>query len=534
MLKRKDIFSLLVIIGILLVFAGFSALLISNYKNKEDKEKEEEAVKFSWYINYEWFNDEWKDSLVAETITDKTGVSIDFKTPVGNASNTLDTLISSNELPDLITLGYWEPQLKTLIDNDMVYPLNELADKYDMEFYQVTNPDAVKWYTLSDGNIYAYPNSSFSLNDFNNSENVSSNQVFIVRKDIYEAIGSPDMTTPEGFSKAIRDAAERFPTVEGEKLIPIGANFFDDFGDTSFDSFLQNSLGVPYEKDGEYYNRNLDPEYLSWLKVFRQLNEEGYLSPDLFVDERTQIAEKILKGRYFCMFYQWIDMEDQLKEIYAEDPDRIYIAVDGPRNSNGSDPVLPTSSVQGWTVTLISRDCKDPEKAIKFMDFLLSEEGQKIIYLGVEGKTYEMKEGKPVLYPEVKELLETDRKAYNRIYGADDTYWMLQNNTMQAKWQQEPIPPVLQMKEYTYPYTQYLGQYAISIPEDTILGHKYEKLRNLWAETLKKLLLAKSDEDFDKIIEDYEKKSIELGMDDIKKEATRQIKEAKERLGIKE
>lgn len=529
-MRKKDTVLIIVIFGILLICTGLFAWWV--VVKRDQKKETKEDICFNWYINYEWYNDEWKDSAVAQAITEKTGVTVNFKTPVGNSSNTLDTLIASNELPDMITLGYWEPQLKTLIDNDMVYPLNYLADKYCPEFYQVADPDSIKWYTYSNGNIYGYPNSSCSYNDYLNNKNLASNQVFIVRKDIYEAIGSPDMTTPEGFMQAVRDAEKMYPTVDSEPLIPIGANFFDDFGDTSFDSFLQNSLAIPYEKDGKYYDRNMDPEYLSWLKVFRQMNEEGYLSPEIFVDERTQITEKILKGRYFCMFYQWTDMEDQLKEIYDKDPDRIYIAIDGPRNSNGNPPVLPTSTVQGWTVTLISKNCKDPEKAIEFMTFLMSEEGQKLTYLGVEGVTYDTLNGKPVIRDEVKKILETDRKEYNRKYGADNTYWMLQDNILQLQWQQDPIPPVKQMKEYTYPYTAYLGQYSVSIPEDTVLGNKYERLRNLWAETLKRLLLSKSDEEFDSIVEEYKVKANELGIEKVYIEATKQMKNSKIRMGI--
>lgn len=232
------------------------------------------------------------------------------------------------------------------------------------------------------------------------------------------------------------------------------------------------------------------------------------------------------------MFYQWTDMEDQLKEIYDKDPDRIYIAIDGPRNSNGNPPVLPTSTVQGWTVTLISKNCKDPEKAIEFMTFLMSEEGQKLTYLGVEGVTYDTLNGKPVIRDEVKKILETDRKEYNRKYGADNTYWMLQDNILQLQWQQDSIPPVKQMKEYTYPYTAYLGQYSVSIPEDTVLGNKYERLRNLWAETLKRLLLSKSDEEFDSIVEEYKVKANELGIEKVYIEATKQMKNSKIRMGI--
>lgn len=34
---------------------------------------------------------------------------------------------------------------------------------------------------------------------------------------------------------------------------------------------------------------------------------------------------------------------------------KIYMAVEGPRNSNGDDPTLPTNNMNGWTLTLISK-----------------------------------------------------------------------------------------------------------------------------------------------------------------------------------
>ena len=116
------------------------------------------------------------------------------------------------------------------------------------------------------------------------------NQTFLVRKDIYEAIGSPDMTTPEGFI-AVKKAAEMFPEVDGDPLIPIGAHVFDNEGNVSFDKYLMNFLAIPWEKDGVYYDRYTDPEYFRWLKVFRQLGEEDYLANDIFVDTRTQMEE---------------------------------------------------------------------------------------------------------------------------------------------------------------------------------------------------------------------------------------------------
>lgn len=502
--------------------------------DSKDTRDDGDVVTLDWYINYSWFNDVWGESAVSKEITDRTGVNINFITPVGQESNTLETMINSDTLPDLVTLGYWEPQVNEMIEERKVFALNALADQYDPLFYDVADPDAVKRYTTSDGNIYAYPNSSCTLSDFQEHDDIPSNQVFVVRKDIYEAIGCPDMTTPEGFSDAVRKATATFPEVDGEPLIPIGANFFDDTGCTSFDNYLFNFLAIPHEKNGVYYDRNTDPEYIRWLKTFRKLNEEGYLSGDIFVDERTQITEKIRNGRYFCMIYQWTDMKDQINEIYRENPDQVYIAVDGPRNSAGDPPVLPSNYAQGWTVTLVSKNCKNPAAAIKLMDFLMSREGQMLTSIGVEGVTYEMKDGKPVMIDTVREMMETDRPEFDRIYGADNTYWMLQDNIMQMEWEEEPSAPIKEMKEYTYPYAAYTGQYAISIPESTTLGRKYVDMLNLWSVTLKKLLTAESDQAFDQILQEYVDGREALGYEEVHAEETRQIRENKARLGLTE
>ena len=230
-----------------------------------------------------------------------------------------------------------------------------------------------------------------------------------------------------------------------------------------------NFLAVPFEKDGKLYDRYTDPDYITWLRMFRQLGSEGLLSDDIFIDQHSQIDEKIQEGRYFCMLYQYADMVDQQKTRNANDPDSVYLAVDGPKNANGDDPTLTTTGINGWTITMISKNCKHPDRAIQFMDYLMSEEGQKMIYLGVEGETYDMVDGKPVVRPEVRELLNTDRTQYDRVYGADDSYWMLQNNIMQLQWEQEQDEPeaVRQLKEWSRPYVVYNGQYDSILKADS-------------------------------------------------------------------
>ena len=493
---------------------------------------EQNPVTLNWYINYSWFPMDWGKNMVSKQITKDTGVNINFVTPAGNQEETINALVASDSLPDIVTLGWWEPQINDMIKNKMVYALNELADQYDPYFYEVTDPTVVNWYSDENGDIYGYPNSAYTPEAVETHSNIGSNQTFLVRKDIYEAIGSPDMTTQEGFEAAVKKAVEMYPEVDGKSLIPIGSHIFEENGCNSFDNFLMNFLAVPYEKDGKLYDRHTDQEYLSWLKFLRKLGEEGYLSSDIFVDQRTQMNEKVAEGRYFCMLYQRTDIADQESTLYEKNPDSIYIAVDGPKNSKGDDYVLPTNTINGWTLTLISKNCKHPDRAIAFLDYMMSEEGQKMISLGVEGEMYDWVDGKAVLKDEVKKLLTTDRKKYDEVYGADDAYWMLQNNVMQLDWMPEKQYPLNQMEEWTYPYTRYLGEYEVTKQDDSEMSRINSRIDKLWGKTLPRLLLAKSDEEFDQLFETFVEERETLGYSQLVKEHQKTMEENKKRLGM--
>lgn len=157
----------------------------------------------------------------------KPAVDINFIVPAGNENEKLNTLMASGKLPDFITLGWYEDAVKKMIEGELVLPLNKLADEYDPYFYKVSDPDKLGWYTQADGNVYGYPNASSSPADYEKyGDKYVSNQTFVVRKDMYEAIGSPDMRTPEGFLNALKAAKEKFPDINGQPMIPLGLHEF--------------------------------------------------------------------------------------------------------------------------------------------------------------------------------------------------------------------------------------------------------------------------------------------------------------------
>lgn len=490
----------------------------------------EEEVALSWYVYPSWYRIADTNNEVYQKILADTGVKMDIIVPAGDETEKINTLIASDALPDIVTLAVGSSQISDIIASDMVYPLDELANEYDMWFWNVADKSKLDWYTNPDGHVYQYPNSSLSFSDYENYE-IGSNETFLVRKDIYEAIGSPDMSTQEGFIAAIKKAKEKYPDI-----IPFGTTEFTTGGCVSLDGNLQDFLAIPFEVDGKAHSRGEDPEYVSWLKAFRELGAGGYLEDSIFIDQRPQIEEKVAQASYFSMMFQWSDIQNAQKKLYetAQETgiDSYYIAVDGPANSKGDDPVFYSAGLSGWTVTLISKQCKNPERAIQLMSYMISEEGSKLLYLGVEGSGWEYnEEGKEVRTAEADALLTKDSNAFFDKYGGRQ-YWMLRDAGRELKWADYVGDALIQLKEWSYPYTKNGTIYKYSLDGDSEEFEISTKASALWGQTLPKLLLAATPEKFDEIWADYDKKIKEFGYDKVIAENSRQLQENKKKLGL--
>jgi len=498
----------------------------------------DKPVKLDWYINFSWFARHWGDSKVSKYITQKTGVDINFIVPAGNEAEKLNAMIAGDALPDLITLGWYEGQVPMMIDSGLVEPLDKLAKDYDPYFFKVVDNDKMGWYTQEDGHVYGYPNASFTPKAYKDyAGKLTSNETFLVRKDMYEALGKPDMSTPEGFLKALKDAKTKFPTVNGQSLIPFGTNEFGDTGCTQLQGYLMHFLAINPEENGKFQNGDLglieNPEYVRWLKTFRKAHEMGLLSTDIFVDKRSQIEEKAAQGRYFCMLYQNWDMQAAQNALYQKDPNTIYIAVDGPKNTKGDDPTLAGGGIAGWTITLVSKKCKDKARAIQFLTYLISEEGQMDTNFGILNETYTMENGVPTLTPAIKKLDESDKNKQETDIGVQYTYWMLMDTAWQAQFGITYGPANGQPQLWTRPYVKSFAAYdGLTLPVGSDEALASEEIQRQWGKVLPQLLRAPTEAEFDRILNDFAKYKKAHGIDKVIAEQTKLMNINKKKLGM--
>jgi len=501
------------------------------------KANADKPITFDWYIHFSWFARSWGNSQVSKYITEKTGVNVNFVVPAGNEAEKLNSMIAGDALPDIITLGWYEGQVPMMIDAGLVYSLDDLAKDYDPYFFKVANPDKLGWYRQADGKVYGYPNASYTPQDYDKyAGKLTSNETFLVRKDMYEAIGSPDMSTPDGFLGALRAAKAKFPTVNGQPLITFGTNEFGDIGNNMLQAYLQHFLAISPEKNGKFYDANLgleDPEYVRWLKVLRQAHSEGLIATDIFVDKRSQIEEKAAQGRYFAMLYQNWDMQAAQHARYETDPNSIYIAVPAFKNSKGDDPTLAGGGIAGWTVTMISKNCKDKARAIQFLTYLISEEGQMDTNFGIPDVTYTVKNGIPTLTDEVKKIDSTDKNKQENEIGVQYTYWMLMDTAWQAQWGVEYSASLAQPQLWTRPYVKSFAAYdGLTMPVGSDEALIYETIQRRWGKVLPELIRAKTEAEFDKIWGEFVQFKKDKGVDKVVEAQTKLMNINKKKLGM--
>ncbi len=471
-------------------------------------------ITVDWYINENWFSSP-KGNLVLEMIKENTGVNVNFIAPVGEPMEKLNAMIASNTLTDLVTLGWWNGEVQQLSVPKYAYTYDELA-KFAPGLMNVLDKNVLNWYRDDNGEVYCYPSNSVVPSDIE--AGLTSNRTFLVRKDIYESLGKPDLRTPEGFIKALEDAkAQSFKALNGEPIIPFGTTAFLPTGNTGLEDILLEFLAVPREIDGQFFpvfNANPSEEYIRWLKTFRLANEKGLMPTDVFVDDRTKIEEKIQQGRYFAMLYQAQDAMNPLGQLYKNAPDSIYIAVDGPANSKLEAPKLGVPGYSGWEVTFVTKNAKNPERIAQLLEWGHSEEGQKVFFLGKEGETYDVVNGKPVIKEEVTELKNRDMGTFKQKYNTYNEYWMFAKTKNILAWEPAPPEPFSQYREWNKGKAYFYGQYDnIEPPADSDEAEIATRVKNKWGEVLPKLLKAKSDAEFDQIWNDYDKYKKDNGYD---------------------
>ncbi len=338
-----------------------------------------EKKSLTWYINYTgWqYNNAWETYPVLKEVTDITGVTPKIIVPTGDGQVKLQTMMASNSLPDLISLGPDDSMGTKMISQGYVHSYDSLISKYAPSFKNEIDPEVWKLSAFDDNKLYGIP--CFYVKDVKDLGATT----FNVRKDIWLSIGSPDMSTPQGYKNALIAFKNKYPKINNLNSIPM------TLGNPYYRFIFEESFGVKTyytNPQGDVKIRFEDPNYRNVVKYLNDLYNSKLMDPEVFTKQDGGLRQDLAAGRVFSYPCTFWDLDSTNSALNKQKDGSGFISVKPmAATSNIS---FPGQNKRGWMTTMISKKSLDPSTAVKFVRFMASKEGNLLVNFGHEGKDY--------------------------------------------------------------------------------------------------------------------------------------------------
>ncbi|NWL86990.1 ABC transporter substrate-binding protein [Paenibacillus sp. 79R4] len=357
---------------------------------------------------------------VGKLITEKTGVTINAEYDVGSGGGDqkVAMMAASGEVPDII---FAKGSLSKLVDAGLIIDLTDLIDQHAPNIKKIfsENMNRLK-YSNEDQAIYELP-----TNVGVDQQYFDAGGGFEIQQRVLKELGYPQVRTVQDFENVLKQYVEKHPTTDGQPTIPLTLNA-DDWRimiSVTNPAFL--ATGAP--DDGEYYvnpetyeamlhyKRPEEKEYFRWLN---HMYNEGLLDKDTFVQKDDQYKAKIASGRVLGLIDQewgYQDAENALKTAGKDEYTYAHFPVT--LTEEYEDHSFQSAGVDGYGIA-ITTACKDPVRAIQFLDWMSSDEGQVLRNWGIEGKHYTVDgNGLRVIPTEIQERKTNDSTNFTKESG---------------------------------------------------------------------------------------------------------------------
>lgn len=369
------------------VLSGCGSKEETQSSNAGEVSSEGEVVELTFY-NADGQEDPWSDP-VALALTEATGVKLKTDYPVSSDDEKIALMIAEQKYPDII---FAKGDAASLIDAGALIDMTDLIEEYGPNIKKMYGEEFEKLkYSKEDASIYQL--SSYAVGG----ETYKHSGTAQVQWDVLKANDYKLPQSLEEYEELLKDYLAQNPTTE-DGLSNIGISL------SAADWHWMITLGNPagYIADGapdngqwlidENYNASYkftsqkEREYFQWLN---RMYNEGILDPEFATQTHEDYIAKISSGRVLSLLDTDWDYSDGEKVLKSDNKyGKTYAGI--PLTMN-ADTKCASLMYQGLTTGYgigITTACKDPVAAIKFIDYICSDEGQVLVQWGVEGVNY--------------------------------------------------------------------------------------------------------------------------------------------------
>lgn len=347
-------------------------------------------------ITFEYFNADGKngnwDNPVAKAITEATGVTLDVSYPVasqGDAKEDVALMIANDEYPDMI---YAKGSATDLYQAGALIDMTDLIEKYGPNIKKMygAEMEKLKW-SQDDPGIY-----QLSYAGVNQKTLTTGGSCQIQ----WAALKENDYKYPktlDEYEKMIKSYLAAHPkTEDGLDMIGITMSASDwhwmiTLGNPAgliADASPDNGQWIIDDEYNVHYKHVTDEEkeYFKWLC---RMYNEGILDPNFATQTDDDYIAKVASGRVVAITdAEWHYSQCEATLVADGKVDQTYVGLPVTlREDQVEKALLYQGTTVGWGIG-ITKSCENPVRAIKFLDYLCSDEGQILYHWGIEGENY--------------------------------------------------------------------------------------------------------------------------------------------------
>ena len=347
-------------------------------------------------ITFEYFNADGKngnwDNPVAKAITEATGVTLDVSYPVasqGDAKEDVALMIANDEYPDMI---YAKGSATDLYQAGALIDMTDLIEKYGPNIKKMygAEMEKLKW-SQDDPGIY-----QLSYAGVNQKTLTTGGSCQIQ----WAALKENDYKYPktlDEYEKMIKSYLAAHPKTE-DGLDMIGTTM--SASDWHWMITLGNPAGLIADAspdngqwiiDDEYnvHYKHVTDEEKEYFKWLCRMYNEGILDPNFATQTDDDYIAKVASGRVVAITdAEWHYSQCEATLVADGKVDQTYVGLPVTlREDQVEKALLYQGTTVGWGIG-ITKSCEDPVRAIKFLDYLCSDEGQILYHWGIEGENY--------------------------------------------------------------------------------------------------------------------------------------------------
>lgn len=334
--------------------------------------------------------DPWTDP-VAQAITEKTGVKLKTTYPIGgnDQSEAVALMIAEQKYPDLI---FAKGSANNLIEADALIDMSDLIEEYGPNIKKLYGDEFGKLRQSADApaiyQLSAYAVGGEKYKDCGSAQ---------IQWDVIKANDYKIPETLDEFETMIKEYIASSPKTEdgldriGITLSTADWHWMITLGNPAgaiADGAPDNGQWIVDENNQAMYKfrSEKEREYFRWLC---RMYNEGILDPEFATQTHEDYIAKIASGRVVALFDKDWDYQDGEKVLKADGKlGATYCGLPLTMDKDTKSPVLMYQGLTTGTGIAITSSCADPVKAIQYIDFLCSDEGQVLTHWGVEDVNY--------------------------------------------------------------------------------------------------------------------------------------------------